>query len=79
MIDGYGSDQVNPKTLYIIKESDVLQAGCFLLELVELTADVGVMNVVYIASPEHRKGNNSGIVSNLHHKSWPLTPRGVRQ
>ena len=37
--------------VHIIKESDVLQLGNFLLELVELAADVAVINVVSIASP----------------------------
>ena len=38
------------ETVIIMKESDALQAGRFLLELVELAAGVAVTNVVSIAS-----------------------------
>ena len=45
------------KTVIINKESDVLMAGRFILELVGLAADEAIKNVVSIAPPEPRKGS----------------------
>ena len=44
-------------TKIIVKENNILQAGRFLLELVDLADDVVVTNVVSIAPPEPRKGS----------------------
>ena len=45
------------KTVIIIKESDILQVGRFILELAELETDVAITNMVSISPPEPRKGS----------------------